>query len=290
MKPPRFDYVRPASIDEALGLLAEHGGNASILAGGQSLIPMLNLRMAQPALLIDIKGIPGLGGISRDGDQLVIGAASRHNEVLHSPLVRNAAPLLGLALQHVAHEAIRNRGTLGGSLALADPSAELPACAVCLSADIMAASVRGERTIPAEDFFEDLYATALAPDELIVRVQFPACDDGWRFAFDEVVRRRGDFAIAGVAIAVRPQNDTIADCRIVFFGIESAPKRARGAEAVLAGSSLSASVRERACAALDDDLTPIASGEYSPAYRRHLATVLLARVLDQMPAGHNGRL
>jgi carbon-monoxide dehydrogenase medium subunit len=288
LKPPRFDYVRPRNMHEALSLLAEHGADAAILAGGQSLIPMLNLRMTQPGLLIDIKHIPELDGIARTDNRLVIGARSRHNEVLRSPVVREAAPLLILALRHVAHEAIRNRGTLGGSLALADPSAELPACAVCLGAEIMTASVRGERIIAAKDFFEDLYATALAPDELIVRVQFPVYD-GWRFAFDEVARRHGDFAIAGVTLAVRLVNGTIDDCCIVFFGIESAPKRARGAEAALVGSSVSECVRNRARAALHDDLVPIGSGEYTPGYRLHLAGVLLARVLTQISESHDGR-
>lgn len=288
MKPVRFNYLRPEGLAQALTLLAEHQADAAILAGGQSLMPMLNLRMAQPALLIDIKGLRELSGIERTDGYLVIGAAARHNEVLCSPLVRNAAPLLPLALRHVAHEAIRNRGTLGGSLALADPSAELPACAVCLGAHITAVSVRGERTIAAEDFFEGIYATALAPDELIVRVHVPVRDECWRFAFEEVARRHGDFAITGIAVAMRVENRATTACRIVFFGIESAPKRASGAEAALIGHELSEQVRHRAGAALLGDLEPIASSEYSPGYRRHLAGVLLRRVLDQLCAGHHG--
>jgi aerobic carbon-monoxide dehydrogenase medium subunit len=288
VKPARFDYIRPDNIAQALSVLAEHGANAAILAGGQSLVPMLNLRLAQPALLIDIKRIRDLAGIACTDHGLVVGAATCHNEVLRSSLVRENAPLLVLALRHVAHEAIRNRGTLGGSLALADPSAELPACAVCLGAQITAASVRGERTIAAEDFFEGLYATALAPDELIVRVHVPTHGDGWRFAFDEVTRRHGDFAIAGVAIALQTASGKTADCRIVFFGVESAPKRVRRAEAALIGTCLSEQARTRACAALDDDLAPIASGEYSPAYRRRLASVLLGRALHQICEGQHG--
>lgn len=280
MKPARFQYVRPETLDEALALLAEHGSDAAVLAGGQSLMPMLNLRLAAPALVIDINRIPGLADIARDGEAITLGARLRHNEVLRSQEVRVAAPLLPMALTHVAHEAIRNRGTLGGSLALADPAAELPACAVCLDATIAAASTAGERRIAATEFFEGLYTTALRPAEMLVRVSMPVRDGSWRFVFEEVARRHGDFALAGLAFAARLEGARIAECRIVFTGIEAFPRRIEAAEACLAGTEVgSAGAVAEAVAALGNALEPMENREYPAAYKLRLAGVLLQRVL-----------
>lgn len=279
MKPPRFQYACPESLPEALGLLSVHNADAAVLAGGQSLMPMLNLRVAQPAILIDINRIPELDAIRCDGGRLSIGARARHNDVLRSPMVRAKAPLLTQALERVAHEAVRNRGTLGGSLALADPAAELPACAVCLDARIVALSVRGERYIGAGDFFQGLYTTALEPDEIIVRVDFPVRTFGWQFGFDEVARRHGDFAIAGVAMGVRREGDIVADCRIVFSGVEASPRRVQKIEGIFMGTELtSEDILCSAKTALREALEPLEGGEFPPEYRLHVAGELLARV------------
>ncbi len=203
MKPAKFAYAKPSTIDEVLALLREHGDDAAVLSGGQTLVPMLNLRVASPQMLIDINDVPGLDEISVDGSILRIGARSRHNDVLRSELVQSNAPLVSEALHHVAHEAIRNRGTLGGSLALADPAAEMPACMVCLDAEIVLLSEQGTRSVPAPNFFQGIYDTDRRPDELIVRIDIPIPDASWRFAFHEISRRHGDFAMAGLTFGVR---------------------------------------------------------------------------------------
>ena len=286
MKPARFDYVRPDNLQGALDVLARHGGDAAILAGGQSLMPMLNLRLAGPAVVVDINRIPGLDRIGSVDGGIELGARVRHNEALRSPIVRSGAPLLAEALRHVAHEAIRNRGTLGGSLALADPAAELPACAVCLGAEITAASARGERRIAAEEFFGGLYTTALAPDELLLKMRVPAFDGSWRFGFEEVTRRHGDFAIAGLALALRLKESTVAECRMVFTAVEPAPRRARQAESCLIGADLfAAEARARAVDAVAAELEPMDGGGYPAPYRLHLAGVLVRRLLDRVARG-----
>ncbi|MBI0537949.1 xanthine dehydrogenase family protein subunit M [Roseomonas sp. KE2513] len=273
MKPARFDYARPETLDAALAALAEHGAEASVLAGGQSLIPMLNLRMARPGLLLDINRIPGLDGISLEAGLLMIGARTRHADVLISPLVRQAAPMLTEALHHVAHPAIRNRGTIGGSISLADPAAEMPACMVALGATLIAASARGERRIPAEGFFRGVYATALKPDELLLRIEIPAIAPGWTHGFTEVSRRHGDYAMAGLALALRREAGRVADARIALCGLEPAPRRQHAAEAVLVASGA-----EAACDALSAP-DAMAGAEVTAAHRLHLARVLLRRAL-----------
>lgn len=283
MKPARFSYARPQTLSEAVGLLAQYGSDAAILSGGQSLMPLLNLRMAQPAILIDINAIPDIAAIARDGDRIIIGARARHCDVLQSPLLADVNSLLVQALPHVAHAAIRNRGTLGGSLALADPAAEMPVCAVCLDAEIVALSSRGERVIPAAQFFEGLYTTALAPDEIICRVSYPVLDASWHVAFDEVSRRRGDFAMAALALRVHVIGGRIEACRIVFGGVETHPRRLTGVEAVLTGRNVrDPEARAAAVAALDHTLSPLEGGEYPPAYRRQLARMLLGRQLARI--------
>jgi len=278
MKPALFSYARPETLAEALSLLAEHGSDAAVLAGGQSLMPMLNLRFARPAHLIDIKRVPGLDRIAVEDGKLVIGALTRHVDVLVSALVREHAPLLGMALAHVAHAAIRNRGTFGGCLALADPAAELPACAVCLDAEIIIASAGGERRTPAREFFRGIYTTALADGEMILRVEFPV-QTGWSWDFDEVARRHGDFAMAGLALGLRREGGRIAECRIVFCGVEAAPRRIEPVEALVCAPDGSAPAMKALRDALAAALEPIESNEYPPAYRIRLAGVLLERAL-----------
>jgi carbon-monoxide dehydrogenase medium subunit len=266
-----------------LALLTKYGSDASILAGGQSLMPMLNLRMAKPAILIDINDIPDLDTIADCNNQIIVGARVRHNDALHSPLLAASNSLLVHALPRVAHAAIRNRGTLGGSLALADPAAELPACAVCLDAEIAAVSQRGERVIAASDFFHGLYATALEPDEMITRVAFPFLDATWHVGFDEVARRSGDFAIAALALAVKVVDRRILECRIAFAGVENHPRRLSKVEMALTGSLIAdVPVRAAAYEILTNVLEPLEESQYPPAYRRHLARVLLDRLLTRI--------
>jgi len=289
VKPVVFQYRNPKTLSEALALLSEYRDDVAVLSGGQSLMPMLNLRVAQPAMLVDINLVNGLDAIRCDDDGVSIGGRTRHNDVLRSAAVAKNLPLLTQAMTHVAHEAIRNRGTLGGSLALADPAAELPACTVCLGGKIVAASVDGERRIDASDFFLDMYTTALDAHEVIVRVEFPRFDPNWRFAFDEVARRHGDFAVAGLAMAMRCEDGIVVDARIAFTGVEPMPRRLSDVEACFIGSRLDEpDNRIRARTALCDTLSPIDSGEFPPAYRVHVAGELLERLAAQLANANSG--
>ena len=281
MKPAPFEYHRPASLVEAFDLLERYGDDGRILAGGQSLVPALNMRLATPRAVIDINRLPGLDAIRLAPEGLVLGALARHEAVERSPLVREHAPLLALAMPHVGHEAIRTRGTVGGSLALADPAAELPACAVALDATIRVEGRRGRRDVAAADFFHGVYTTALEPGELVVEAVVPRAT-GWRSAFQELARRQGDFALAGLAARARVEGDGVRDARLVFFGVGAVPVRARGAERALAGCGADADTIEAARRALAGELDPPGDIHGSPALRRHLAGVLLARVVTQL--------
>ena len=252
MKAPSFAYWKPRSLPEALELLARPG--AKILAGGQSLIPSLNMRLSSPELLVDITGLPGLSKIEFFKETARIGALTTHAQIETSPEIAKQVPLLAAAARHVAHPAIRNRGTLGGSLALADPAAEYPACAVALQASIVVASRKGERRVKADDFFRGLFETDLKPGEILVAVEFPT---GGRSAFFELARRQGDYAIVGLAGTSRG-----AEKRIAFFGVAATP-------ILIKPKSL-----EEARKALP---TPNADLYNSSATKRHLAGVLLER-------------
>ncbi len=222
MKSPDFSYCRPQSMSEVFDLLANHGDNARILAGGQSLMPSLNMRLSKPALLIDINRIKELGGIEEQGDDLKIGALARHFEVETSPLVAKFTPLLHDALPHVAHTAIRSRGSFGGSLAYADAAAEIPAITLIYEGRIQVGSKKGLRQIAAIDFFQGLYSTALEEDEIITSVLFPK-NHFTHHVFKEFTRRQGDYATVGIAVAASAQGDQIKDLRIVYFGISDRP-------------------------------------------------------------------
>jgi len=282
MKPVPFEYHRPASLAETFDLLDRYGDDGRLLAGGQSLVPALNLRLAAPRAVIDINRIPDLDAIRVTGEGLVIGALARQEALERSPLVREHAPLFASALPHVGHSAIRARGTIGGSLALADPAAELPACAVALGATIRAGRRGGTRDIPADEFFRGIYTTALAPGEIVTEILVPRPAAGWRWGFDELARRHGDFALAGVAAGVRVESGVVAESRLVFFGVGTRPVRARRAEAALAGGRADAEALAAAGRALDGDLDPPGDVHGSPALRRHLARVLLARVVGRL--------
>jgi carbon-monoxide dehydrogenase medium subunit len=277
MKPAPFEYHRPATLVEVFDLLDRYGDDGRLLAGGQSLVPALNMRLATPRAVIDINRLPGLDAIRMEPEGLVLGALARHAAVAGSPLVREHAPLLAQAMPHVGHEAIRTRGTVGGSLALADPAAELPACVVALEATIRVEGRRGRREIAAAHFFRGVYTTALEPGELVTEIVIPRAT-GWRSAFQELARRHGDFALAGLAARARLDGGVLAETRLVFFGVGPAPTRARAAEAALAGRRPDAATIATAQRALAGELDPPDDVHASAAVRKHLAGVLLARV------------
>ena len=282
MKAPRFAYARPASVAEALALLAEHEDEARVLAGGQSLVPMLNFRLAAPKVLVDINRIEALSGIEVAKNHVRIGALARHAELERSADIARHLPLVAAAMPHIAHPAIRNRGTFGGSCALADPAAELPACALALDATFVVAGKKGERRIPAQDFFKGLYATALKAGELLVAAEFPLPKPGYASAFGELARRHGDYAMVGVAAHGSTRGGKFADMRVVFFGVADRPQRAARFERALDGQPATAKAIAAALAGLDADLSPRADLHGSAATKLHLAKVLAGRVLGKM--------
>jgi CO/xanthine dehydrogenase FAD-binding subunit len=279
VKPSEFAYHRPASLPDALALLGAHAG-AKPLAGGQSLIPAMNFRLAAPAALVDLNQLTELSGIAESADGgLVIGAMTRHSAVERSPLVRARAPLLSFAMPSIAHSQIRSRGTLGGSLAHADPAAELPAVVVALDARLVIESTRGSRMIPAPEFFTGLFATALEPGELITRVEIPPALPGSGAAFLELARRHGDYALVGVAVVVTRDAGRVGGARIVLFSVGEGPVRAGAAERTLIGGAGDAAAIRAAALAVQQDIDPPSDIHASAAYRRQLATVLTGRAL-----------
>jgi carbon-monoxide dehydrogenase medium subunit len=278
LKSPAFDYVRPASLDEVFALLDDESRDGRILAGGQSLMAALNFRLDAPELMIDINRIDGLAGVSEENDRIRIGALTRHVEIEHSEIVARDLPLLSRAIRDVAHAAIRNRGTFGGSLALADPAAEIPACCLACNATIHAASSAGERQIAADDFFLGLYETALRDNEIITSVTFARPSDGVVWAFEEFTRRHGDYAMAGLALTAR-STDPVTDPRIVYFGISDRPVRAQAAETALDGSALDADVIRSAGEKAADGCELSPDPNAGEAMKAHLARTLLTRAL-----------
>lgn len=280
MKAPKFKYVRAESVEHALKLLADHGDDARILAGGQSLMPTLNMRLSRPEILIDINRLDALKGISLQGDKVRIGALARHVEVLNSPVVAQHLPLIAEAMPHVAHVAVRNRGTFGGSVALADPAAEMPACTLALGATLVVQSVRGRREIAADDYFKGLYETARANDEILIEALVPVEKPGSVSVFLELARRHGDFAMAGVCCRATIKGGTIDEARLVYFGSEVKPTLGSGTMAALKGKAWSDATRDAALAALGNDLKPMSNLQGSAAMKLHLQRVLTKRALD----------
>ena len=280
MKAPKFRYIRADSVEQVLALLDQYGDEARILAGGQSLMPTLNMRLSQPEILIDINHLDALKGISIEDGTVRIGALARHVEVMNSAVIAQHLPLIAEAMPHVGHVAIRNRGTFGGSIALADPAAEMPACALALGATFVVDSVGGRREIAAEDYFTDLYETALAPNELLIEALIPAEAPNTISVFMELARRAGDFAIAGLACCARIEVDVVAEVRLVYFASENKPTLAVRAAAAIVGKKWSEKSREAISAALADDLDPMANLHGSAAMKRHLQVVLTGRALD----------
>jgi carbon-monoxide dehydrogenase medium subunit len=286
MKPASFRYARASTLAEAIALLAEAPGESKVLAGGQSLVPMLNMRLVRPAVLVDVNRLGELIGITpTPAGGLRIGALTRHAELVAAPVVIEHAPLLAEAARHVGHAAIRNQGTLGGSLAHADPAAELPAALVALDARVLVTGPRGAREIPADALFRGLLTTALEADEILTAIEIPAPPPGWGFA--EIARRPGDFALAGVAATLRlgPRSPArIEAARLVGFGVGDRPLRLSAAERHLAGGVLDAETAARAGGAAGPDCDPPSDVHGSAEYRRHLATVLTERALLQAGA------
>lgn len=282
MKMPNFTYHRPESLDEALGLLAEHGSDAKILAGGQSLIPVMALRLSQPGHLIDIGAIPGLDVIAEHEGGLRMGALVRHETVERSSLVREKAPLLAEAMPHIGHPAIRSRGTVCGSLSHADPAAELPAVMLALGAEMVVRSSAGERVLPARDFFVTYLTSALEPSEMLVEVRVPAWTKGTGWSVQEVSRRHGDFALVGLASVVEVSSSgTVAGAALSFFGVDGIPRRAASAEEGLVGSKAEAAAFEEAARRVAAELDPADDLHATGAYRRHVAAELTRRGLAE---------
>ena len=280
VKAPKFSYVRAESVEQVLRLLEEHGDEARILAGGQSLMPTLNMRLSQPRLLIDINRLDALAGIFLQGDRVRIGALTRHAEVAGSEIVAKHLPLIAEAMPHVAHVAVRNRGTFGGSVALADPAAEMPACVLALGATLVVQGAGGKREIAADEYFTGLYETARQPNELLVEVLVPIQRPNAVSVFLELARRHGDFAIAGIAGQLTFDRDLVAEARLVYFGSEDKPTLAARAAAALRGKRLDAASRQAAADALAHDLAPMSNAQGSAKLRLELQRVLTKRALD----------
>ncbi len=276
MKASAFSYARATSVANALELLGTHGDRAKVLSGGQSLMPAMNLRLISPELIVDIGELAELRGIAVCRDVLRIGALTRHVDLQRSPEAAAHAPLLTEAVAHVAHPAIRNRGTLGGSLAHADPASELPACMVALNATIIVRGSRGERRIAAVDFFKGIYETGLSADELLISVELPVGRKGSSHFFHEFARRHGDYAIAGLAAQAIMDGGLFADLRLVFFAVGDRPVSARAAHGLI-GVPVTPGLLSDALAALGGELDPQEDQQASASMRRHLARVLMRR-------------
>lgn len=287
MKAPAFDYVKPRALPEVLELLRVHGDDARILAGGQTLLATLNMRLSEPALLIDITGLPDLSEIRvRDG-RLHIGALVTHTAIEASALVAEHAPLLASAVPHIAHRAIRNSGTWGGSIAYGDPAAEWPCCLVALDGVVSVQGPQGVRRIPATEFFQDLFTTALQPEEIVIGADVPVAARGDWFGFDELSRRHGDYAVAGLAVAARFDGAVATRVQLGLLGMGSTPVRARRTESLLMGKVLDEAAIEIAAATLKTELDPVADLTSSGETKRHLATVLMRRLLRAAQAGRS---
>lgn len=282
MKPAPFDYLRPATLDEALALLAEHGEDARVIAGGQSLVAMMNLRFARPGALIDINRIDGLDRHWQDGAVLRIGALARHATLAASPLVRQLAPLMAAAYPHVAHHAIRNRGTLAGNLCHADPASEMPAVLLALDGELRLRSARGERIVKAADFFIGPYTTAAQADELLVEVAIPVRSVG--HGFEEMSIRQGDFALALVASTLGIRGGRIVSAALAYAGVDAHAIRCPQAEQILVGEPPSDAAFERAAQAVAASITPVSDQHADAEYRLDLIRTLTPRALRSAAA------
>ena len=279
MIPARFDYVKPATLDEAVGALAAGGEDAKVIAGGQSLMPLLRLRLAYPDLLVDVGGLVELSGVTDAGDSLVIGAGTSHYQLVHDPVVREHCGILAEAAGMVADPAVRHRGTFGGSLAHGDPAGDLPAVALALGASMIARGPGGEREIAASDFFVDYLTTALQPGEILTGVRVPKLGRDWGYRYEKFHRTAQAWAIVGVAALARRSDGHVAEARIGLTNMGSVPIRARAAESATAGAEATRAALNAAAASAADGTEPPADLHGAPDYRRHLARVLTGRAL-----------
>jgi len=277
--PATFDYVRPASVGEAVRALASGGEDAKVIAGGQSLLPLLRLRLAYPELLVDVGGIGELRGVTDAGEALIIGARTTHYQLTRDPLVAEHAGLLSEASRTVADPAVRHRGTLGGALAHADPAGDLPAVVLALDATIIAHGPNGEREIPAADFFVDYLTSALEPDEILTAIRIPKLGPGWGFRYEKFHRTAQAWATVGVAALVRRSNGSVAEARIGLTNMGTTPVRATAAERAATGAEASRTALSEAAAHADEGTEPPGDLHGAPDYRRHLARVLTGRAL-----------
>jgi carbon-monoxide dehydrogenase medium subunit len=281
MKAAAFDYVRASSVTNALGLLAVHGERVKVLSGGQSLLPAMNLRLISPELVVDIGEIQELRGVAIRGSKVYLGALTRHVDLLRSSEIAEQAPLLTEAAAHIAHPAIRNRGTLGGSLVHADPASELPACMLALNATILVRSQRGERRIPAEEFFTGIYETALSADELLIGVELPVVQKDTVHFFHEFARRRGDYAIVGIAAQANVVGASFTSLRAALFAVGDRPVSVESASK-LTNVVVTPALMAEVSSALGAELDPHDDQQASSAMRRHLAKVLLTRCVSTL--------
>ncbi len=279
MKPPKFDYHAPTTVEQALELLGRYGGDAKVLAGGQSLMPLLNFRLSRPAALVDLNRIPSLAYVREQDGQVRFGAMTRQRTIEFSPVVRERVPLLGEATRWVGHLPIRTRGTIGGSIAHADPAAESPAVLTALEGEVVARGPKGERVVKAKDLFQTYLATNLTPDEILVEVRMPAMPAGAGYAFEEFARRHGDFAIVGIAAVVVKDGARCALARLATAGTGPVPVRLRAAEEILERDGLSDAAIEAASRRASELVSPDSDIHASADYRRHLTGVLTKRAL-----------
>jgi carbon-monoxide dehydrogenase medium subunit len=277
--PAKFDYVRPGSVGEAIRALAEGGDDAKVIAGGQSLLPLLRLRLAYPELLVDVGGIGELRGVTDAGEALIIGARTTHYQLIRDPLVAEHAGLLSEASRTVADPAVRHRGTLGGALAHADPAGDLPAVVLTLDATMIAHGPKGQREIPAADFFVDYLTSALEPDEILTAIRIPKLGPGWGYRYEKFHRTAQAWATVGVAALVRRSNGSVAEARIGLTNMGTTPVRATAAEQAASGAEASRAALSEAAAHADEGTEPPADLHGAPDYRRHLARVLTGRAL-----------
>jgi carbon-monoxide dehydrogenase medium subunit len=279
MIPVAFDYVKATSVEDALAALGQGGEDAKVLGGGQSLIPVLRLRLSAPTVLIDVSRVDAMRGVSQDGDHLVIGAATTHHDVMTDALVRQHVPLLAQALGTVADPAVRHRGTLGGALSHADPAGDLGAVALALECELVISGPSGSRTVAAKDFFVDFLETALGPDEILTQVRVPVLGAGWGFHYEKFNRVAQAWSIVGVAAAVRRSNGSIAEARLGLTNMGTTPLRAGAAEAALAGVDASTAAIAAGAAHAAEGTSPPSDLNGQSDYREHLARVLTARAV-----------
>lgn len=284
MKAAAFDYVKPKALSDALSLLEQGGDDARLIAGGQTLLATLNMRLSEPTILIDITEVAELKGISVVGDHLRIGALVTHTEIEDSELVAKHAPLLKAAAPHIAHRAIRNLGTWGGSLAYGDPAAEWPACSLTLQATMVIQGPAGERKISAKDFFIDLYTTSLEPDEILVATEIPLAKSNQVFYFHELARRHGDYAVAGLAAVAEKQGNVLSNCAFTFFSVSSTPVMASAAQEIVDGQPLNEQLIAKAVDAARTEIEAIADITNSAEAKTHLIGILLERGLKHLAA------